>query len=80
MSFGERQVEEAIAKIVAAAKHHNKYLGRPGGTPEQIERYMKQGFVFFQGPSDLALMRGGARALLDPFGKRGIDPKTRSLY
>jgi 2-keto-3-deoxy-L-rhamnonate aldolase RhmA len=74
------KVEEAIAKIVASAKRHNKFLGRPGATPEQIEEYMKQGFLFFQGPSDLVLMRDSARALLDPFGKRGVDPKARAIY
>ena len=30
----EPQLEEAIAKIVAAAKRHGKFLGRPARNPE----------------------------------------------
>lgn len=70
----------AIDRIVAAAKRHNKILGRPAGTPEQTKQYMDEGFLFFQSPSELYLMRIGARRLLDPLGKKGFDAKTRSLY
>lgn len=74
------KVNEAIAKIVAAAKRHNKFLGRPGGSAEQIREYMSQGFLFFQGTSELGLMRNGARQLLEPLDKRGFDSTTRTLY
>jgi 2-keto-3-deoxy-L-rhamnonate aldolase RhmA len=74
------KVKAATTRIIAAAKKHGKVLGRPGGNFEEIKRYMDQGFLFFQGPSELGLMRSGARPLLDPLGKKGIDPKTRSLY
>ena len=70
----------AMAKIIAAAKRHNKVLGRPAGSPEQMKEYIKQGFLFFQSPSALGLMRRGARQYLDPLGKKGVDPKTKSLY
>ncbi len=70
----------AMAKIIAAAKRHGKILGRPGGSPEQIAEYQKQGFLFFQASSELGLMRRAARQLLEPLGKKGIDPKTKSLY
>ncbi len=74
------KVKAATEKIIAAAKRHGKALGRPAGSPEDVKRYMEQGFRFFQGPSELSLLRNGARPLLDPLGKKGIDPKTRSLY
>src|SRR3984885_8008644 len=61
----EPEVEQAIGKIVAAAKKHGKYLGRPAGSAEQIRAYMDQGFSLFQCTTELALMRAGARQLLD---------------
>jgi 2-keto-3-deoxy-L-rhamnonate aldolase RhmA len=74
------RVVAATEKIIAAAKRHKKFLGRPAGTPEEVKRYMEQGFLFFQGPSELGLLRTGARALLEPLGKKGFDPKERPLY
>jgi 2-keto-3-deoxy-L-rhamnonate aldolase RhmA len=74
------KVKAATEKIIAAAKRHNKVLGRPGGTPDEVKKYMEQGFRFFQGPSELSLMRSGTRPLLDPLDKKGIDPKEKSLY
>jgi 2-keto-3-deoxy-L-rhamnonate aldolase RhmA len=74
------KVKAAMEKIIAAAKRHNKVLGRPAGSPEEVKKYMEQGFRFFQGPSELGLMSGGARRLLDPLEKKGIDPKIRPLY
>lgn len=74
------KVKAAMEKIIAAAKRHQKALGRPAGSPEEVKRYMEQGFRFFQGPSELGLMRGGARPLLDPLEKKGIDPRDRPLY
>jgi 2-keto-3-deoxy-L-rhamnonate aldolase RhmA len=74
------RVLAAIDKIVAAAQRHHKFLGRPAGTPEEVRRFMEQGFLFFQGPSELGLIRSGATPLLGPLGKKGIDPKDRPLY
>jgi 2-keto-3-deoxy-L-rhamnonate aldolase RhmA len=85
-SLGERgnqtapKVLAAIEKIVAAGKKHGVPLGRPAGTPELIKEYMKQGFTFFQGPSDLVLMTNGSRPLLSTLDKSGPDPKARPLY
>lgn len=61
----EPQLEEAIAKVVAAAKRHGKYAGRPVGTGEQVPRFREQGFQFFQCTTDLALMRLGAQKVLE---------------
>ncbi len=75
------KVKAAIEKIIAAAKRNHKFLGRPvGGTPEQTQAFIEQGFQFFQTPSMLGLMRTGARQILDPLGKQGYDPGTPSLY
>jgi 2-keto-3-deoxy-L-rhamnonate aldolase RhmA len=74
------KVKAATEKIIAAAKRHKKVLGRPAGTPDEVKRYMEQGFRFFQGPSELSLMRSGTAPLLGPLDKKGIDPKTKSLY
>jgi 2-keto-3-deoxy-L-rhamnonate aldolase RhmA len=74
------RVQAATEKIIAAAKRNKKFLGRPGGSPEEIKKWMDQGFLFFQGPSELGMMQRGARTLLDPLGKKGVDPKDRPLY
>ncbi len=74
------RVKAATEKIIAAAKRHKKFLGRPAGSPEEVKRFMEQGFLFFQGPSELGLMRSGARPLLDPLEKKGFDAKTKPLY
>jgi 2,4-dihydroxyhept-2-ene-1,7-dioic acid aldolase len=85
-SYGKRgdqnapEVREAIARIVAAAKKNNIPVGRPAGSPELIAEYRKQGFTFFQGPSDVNLMGAGAEPLLRSLGKTGIDPKKQPLY
>jgi len=71
---------EAIGKVVAAAKRHKVPLGRPAGSPEQVQQYIKDGFTFFQGGAELGLMAAGAQPLLQSLGKTGIDPKARPLY
>ncbi len=76
----EPKLQEAIAKIVAAGKRHNIPLGRPAGNADQVQQFVKDGFLFFQASSDLGLMAAGANALLKPLGKSGFDPKTRPLY
>ena len=70
----------AVAKIIAAAKKHNKVLGRPASSAEQVNRYREQGFSFFQSDSVLGLMRDGARKVLEPLGKTGFDPAEQLLY
>lgn len=77
---GDPRWQSAIDKIVAAGKRHGKFLGRPAGSPAEIKKHMEQGFLFFQGPSELSMMRGGGRELLDSLGKKGFDPKTKTLY
>jgi 2-keto-3-deoxy-L-rhamnonate aldolase RhmA len=61
------KLDRAIEKIVATAKRHGKFLGRPGLNPEKIKRFQKQGFRFFMTLTDLDFMAAGAAQLLEPF-------------
>jgi 2-keto-3-deoxy-L-rhamnonate aldolase RhmA len=72
-------VEAAALDVLAAARRHGKIAGRPAGSTDQTERYIDQGFLFFQAPSDLALLEAGAERFLGP---HGIHParRQRALY
>lgn len=74
------EVQKAIDRIVAAARRNNVPLGRPGGSAEDIQRYLEQGFTVFQSPSDVGLIARAARQYLDPLGKAGFDPGKQPLY
>ena len=79
---GQRQhprVEEAAGTVLAAARRHGKSAGRPAGSPEQTQRYIEQGFLFFQAPSDLALLEAGAQQFLGPHGIRPAR-RQRTMY
>jgi 2-keto-3-deoxy-L-rhamnonate aldolase RhmA len=76
----EPALEDAIMRITDAARHHGKFLGRPAGTPDQVRRYMDQGFLLFQLPTEIGLMELGARQLLDPLGISGIPADQRPTY
>jgi 2-keto-3-deoxy-L-rhamnonate aldolase RhmA len=65
----EPLLREAIAKVVAAAQKHGVALGRPGLDPPSIEKYFAEGFQFFQGPTDIDLLRQGVRQMLGPSGR-----------
>lgn len=73
------RVEEAASRALEAARRHGKIAGRPAGTFDETARYIEQGFLFFQAPSDLALFEAGAQAFLGP---HGITParRQRTLY
>ncbi|MBK9167233.1 MAG: aldolase [Bryobacterales bacterium] len=70
----------AIDKIVAAAKRQGLPVGRPAGSPQQVEEFKKQGFTFFQGPTALSLMSQSARRLLDPMGKKPGQERMQTFY
>lgn len=76
----EPALEAAIAKIVAAAKRHGKFLGRPAANAQQVIAFQKQGFQFFQSVTDLGLMSLGAKQILEPLGKQGVPVERRSIY
>ena len=62
------RVEEAAATILSAARRHGKAAGRPARTPELTKRYIEQGFLFFQAPSELTLFEVGATQFLGACG------------
>ena len=59
------RLNEAVARIVAAAKRHGKFLGRPLRDPAELEALRAQSFQLFQTPTDLDFLTAGARAYLD---------------
>jgi 2-keto-3-deoxy-L-rhamnonate aldolase RhmA len=75
-SFGLRgqqdhpRIEEAAGAVLDAARRYGKIAGRPAGTAEHTKRYVEQGFLFFQAPSDLALFESGAHQFLSLHGVR----------
>jgi len=73
-------VQQAIAKILAAAKRRNLPVGLRARSPEQMKMHLEQGFTVFQAPADLSLLLAGARAYLAPLGKSGFDPRRQPLY
>lgn len=73
-------VQEAVARIVAAAKKHNVPLGYPSGNPAQIKKLVAQGFRFFQASSDLGLMQSGARQLLTGTREAVPDKLPATVY
>jgi len=74
------KVQEAVAKVAAAAKRHGKFLGRPAGMPELVGQYLEQGFLMFQAPTELGLMAAGARQYLEPLQKTAQKPRAAGLY
>jgi 2-keto-3-deoxy-L-rhamnonate aldolase RhmA len=72
-------VEAAAQQVLAAALRHRKIAGRPAASTELTKRYVDEGFLFFQAPSDLAFFEAGAQQFL---GAHGIQParRQRTLY
>jgi 2-keto-3-deoxy-L-rhamnonate aldolase RhmA len=76
----EPLLRDAIETIRAAAQRHNKFLGRPAGSAEEILRYHRQGFQFFQSVTELGLMRLGAEQILSPLGIDRSSSDKSILY
>jgi 2-keto-3-deoxy-L-rhamnonate aldolase RhmA len=74
------KVQEALKKIIAAGQAHQKFLGAPAKDATQIQRYIEQGFRFFQTTTELMFMARGARQLLDPLGKAAPEATGKALY
>ncbi|WP_260703705.1 HpcH/HpaI aldolase family protein [Edaphobacter flagellatus] len=73
-------LDTAIAKIVAAAKRHGKWLGRPAGSAAEVKRFHSEGFQFFQSVTELGLMKLGAKALLEPLGIKDKPREQKTFY
>lgn len=57
-------LHEAIDKVLEAGAKHGKFVGRPAGNPEQVQKFVEQGFRLFQTQTDIGLMMSGARSFL----------------
>src|ERR1051325_2893566 len=69
----EAELDAAIQKVLDAGKRHNKPVGRPAGSPEQIKQYIDQGFLLFQAPTDIGFMTAGAKRYLEPLEKARVQ-------
>lgn len=76
----DAKLHTAIARVLEAGKKHGKPVGRPGGTAEQMNAYVEQGFQLFQATTDLRLMEAGARQMLSGFGRRAEGKTSKALY
>ncbi len=61
-------MQEAVDRILSAARKHKIPVGYPAGSSAEIKKRIAQGFRFFQASSDLGLMQQGARQLLGALG------------
>jgi 2-keto-3-deoxy-L-rhamnonate aldolase RhmA len=75
-----QKLKDAIARVLEAGKKHGKVVGRPGGTAEQVNEYVEQGFLLFQATTELRLMEAGAKQLLSGIGRAAGDGKAKPLY
>ena len=73
-------LDEAIGKVVAAARKHGKFLGRPAANAEQLMKHREQGFQCFQYLTELGLMRLGAQQLLKPLGLDAAQAPPRKTF
>jgi 2-keto-3-deoxy-L-rhamnonate aldolase RhmA len=84
-SYGYRGRKDAedfkagVRRVVEAGKKHGIPVGWPAAAAE-IPDLMKQGFSFFQGASELAMLGPGAKAYTDATGKKSADAGDRPLY
>lgn len=74
------QFSAAIEKVVQAARRHNKPVGRPAGTPEQVAAFRAQGFSLFQVKTELGFLSSGAREFLSASGRDAARPGSKMLY
>jgi 2-keto-3-deoxy-L-rhamnonate aldolase RhmA len=74
------RLHEAIEKVIAAGNKHGKVVGRPAATPEQVQKFLAQGFRLFQAPTDLGFMTAGARQFLEPLGRTAAQAKPKVIY
>jgi len=74
------RLQEALDKVVAAGQKHGKVVGRPAANAEQVQKFLAQGFRFFQAPTDLGFMSAGAREYLAPLGRTAAPVKPKTIY
>ena len=79
-SYDDPKLEKAMATIVAAAQKHKKVLGTIVSSADDVKWFMGQGFLFFQGVTELNLMAAGAQQFLGPLGRASGKPKPQAFY
>jgi 2-keto-3-deoxy-L-rhamnonate aldolase RhmA len=73
-------VIDAIKKVVRAAQQAGKAVGRPLPKPDQYNRFVDEGFTFFQAQTEINLLASGAQAYLTPLGKWRASLGPRPMY
>ena len=76
----DARIEAAAREVVAAARRHGKAAGRPAADAGQMQRWMDEGFRFFQATTDLRLLEAGARQLLGQARPGGASRSKGPLY
>ncbi len=76
----DERIEAAASAVVAATKRHGKAAGRPAADASQLQRFMDQGFRFFQAATDLRLLETGARHLLGQARDSGASRSKGPMY
>jgi 2-keto-3-deoxy-L-rhamnonate aldolase RhmA len=73
-------VQDAIRRVVDAARRHGKFVGRPAMDPSRVGQFIEQGFQFFQLPSEVAFMEMGVRQVFESLGSKGVIQGPRAQY
>lgn len=73
-------LQEAIDKIVRAARREGKAAGRPLVSAAQYEQFVDEGFSFFQAQTEINLLAAGAEAYLKPLAKWRPYIGSRPMY
>lgn len=76
----EPLLADAIKKIVRAAHREGKAVGRPLVNASQYERFVEEGFTFFQAQTELNLLAKGAEEYLKPLNKWRPTVGPRPMY
>jgi 2-keto-3-deoxy-L-rhamnonate aldolase RhmA len=71
---------DAISKVVSAARNAGKAVGRPLVDGSQYQRFLDEGFTFFQAQTEINFMAAGAEAYLKPLGRWRPSLGPRPMY
>ncbi len=74
------RVQEAMNRVLAAAKRHGKVAGRLALTADDIRDALAQGYRFIQTASELDFMADGARRLLSGIGRASTPLGAGGTY
>lgn len=72
----EPELQKALDQVVAAARKHGKFVGRPAFHTAAIPKFVEQGYQFFQAPSEIRMLSDGAKPYLDVLGKSASTAKA----